>query len=100
MIRCTVSMLFILLLVGCNNSYTFDSTTWHAADNICSENKGVKSYVVSKYFYPSYKFGEGILGSIDMVKCNDGASYYNNGTKRYPSKYSPEEQNKLTLNGD
>ena len=85
MIRQLIVALIILMLVGCGeSSYTFDHATWHAADGICSENKGIKTLTVTRHWPP--KIENGMLGAIDMVKCNDGAIYYNRSDKRYPVK--------------
>ncbi len=80
-----IVMLMIFVVAGCGpDRYSFDMDTWHEADNICSENGGIKTIIVNRHFPP--KINEGMEGAIDVVKCNDGAIYYNKSDKRYPVK--------------
>jgi hypothetical protein len=81
-----VILLTLFVVVGCGeSSYTFDPTTWHGADDICSENGGIKTLTVTRHWPPKIEKG-GMTGSISHVKCNDGAIYYNKSDKRYPVK--------------
>ena len=90
MIKLMIVMLLMFLVVGCGpDRYSFDMSTWHGADKICSENKGIRSLTVTRHFPP--KISDGMLGSIAMVTCNDGAIYYNKSDKRYPIKEAVNE---------
>ena len=85
MIKLIIVMLLMFIVVGCGpDRYSFDMNPWHGADDICSENKGIKHLIVTRHFPP--KINEGMEGAIDIVKCNDGAIYYNKSDKRYPVK--------------
>ena len=85
MIKLTIAILLMFAVIGCGpDRYSFDMATWDGADDICSKNKGIKNLTVTRHFPP--KIAEGVLGTIDMVKCNDGAIYYNKSDKRYPTK--------------
>lgn len=85
MTKVIIVLLALFICVGCGpDRYSFDMDTLHGADGICSENKGIKHLIVTRHFPP--KITEGMKGAIDMVKCNDGAIYYNKGDKRYPVK--------------
>lgn len=87
-----VVLLTLFICVGCGpDRYSFDMATWDGADDICSENKGIKHLIVTRNFPP--KINEGMEGAIAMIKCNDGAIYYNKSDKRYPVKTIGEVTN-------
>ncbi|MCK5605538.1 hypothetical protein KAR91_26835 [Candidatus Pacearchaeota archaeon] len=91
MVKLTVILLLMFAVIGCgDNRYTFDMATWDGADDICSGNKGIKSLTVTRHFPPKLAIG-GMKGAISIVKCNDGAIYYNKSDKRYPVKKSVVE---------
>ena len=90
MIKLVIIMLLMFVIAGCGpDRYSFDIATRDGADNICSENNGIKHLIVTRHFPP--KIDEGMEGAIDMIKCNDGAIYYNKSDNRYPVKVVTNE---------
>ncbi len=85
MTKLIIVILVMFMVVGCGSDrYSFDMDSLHGADDICSENKGIKTLTVTRHWPP--KIVDGMVGAIAMVKCNDGAIYYNKSDKRYPVK--------------